>query len=264
MNVNYRTTEAVTWAIIADIMRRHEATAGLRVIETHPGGGQYDCRTILQPTATDFGPHVHFNLQSGNAACFGTFGQPRRVERPHWAGEDQGPDRLACVEAVLQAEHRMEVVNDLEAKLGLPSPARSPATTRHALSYRVMAEIVARSMLDGPVVRWMNGREDTSGYEPSDPIRSPLRRVPEIARRLAEPGAERPRTPADALGYGHWILMTRKNVHGDPDPIAVVDALDGLLYRLDGQGEPLDLLGLYDEVGRDVRRLVDKLSGLVR
>jgi len=104
-------------------------------------------------------------------------------------------------------------------------------------------------------------REDTSGYEPSDPIRSPLRRVPEIARRLAEPGAKRPRTPANAAGYPYWILTTRKEVHGDPDPIAIVDALDGLLYRLYGQGEPLDLLGGYNEVGRDVRRLVDMLNG---
>lgn len=259
MNVNYRVTEAVTWTLIADIMRRHEATAGLRVIETHPGGGQYDCRTILQPTATDFGPHIHFNLQSGNAACFGTFGPRRAVERPEWACGERDPDRLAYVEAVLQAEHRMQVVNYIEATLGLPSPARSPATTRHALSYRVMAEIAARSMLDGPIVRWVNGREDTSGYEPSNPIRSPLRRVPEIARRLAEPGAERPRTPADAPGYRHWILTARKKPHADPDILAIVDALDGLLFRIDGQGEPLDLLGLYNEVGRDVRRLVDGL-----
>jgi len=56
-------------------------------------------------------------------------------------------------------------------------------------------------------------------------------------------------------------LTTRKEVHGDPDPIAIVDALDGLLYRLYGQGEPLDLLGGYNEVGRDVRRLVDMLNG---
>jgi hypothetical protein len=50
--------------------------------------------------------------------------------------------------------------------LGLPSPARSPATTRHGLSYRVMAEVAGRSMLDGPIIRWENGREDTSGYGP--------------------------------------------------------------------------------------------------
>jgi len=40
VTVNYRFTEAVTLALIADIMRRREATSDLRVIETHPGGGQ--------------------------------------------------------------------------------------------------------------------------------------------------------------------------------------------------------------------------------
>jgi len=29
-----------------------------------------------------------------------------------------------------------------------------------------MAEVAGRSMLDGPIIRWENGREDTSGYGP--------------------------------------------------------------------------------------------------
>ncbi|MBM3496776.1 MAG: hypothetical protein FJX72_21010, partial [Armatimonadetes bacterium] len=230
MNVNHGFTEAITWALIADIMRRHEAAAGLRVIETHPGGGQYDCRTILQPTASDYGPSIFFNLLSDNAKCFGSFGPPRRVERPEWAGADQGPDRLAYVEAVLRADHRMEVVNYLEAMLGLPSPTRSPATTRHALSYRVMAEVAARAVFDGPVVRWVNGREDASGYPQDDPVRPVLRLVPAIARLLDARAVEQPSTPADAAGYRYWVWTTRTKPHADAVIVAIVDVLDGLLY----------------------------------
>jgi hypothetical protein len=254
MNVNCRTTEAVTWTLIADLMRRHEATAGLRVIETHPGGGQYDCRTILQPTATDYGPCIDFNLQSGNAACSGTFGCRRQVDRPWWAGEDQGPDRLAYVEAVLQAPHRMEVVNLLEAMLGLPSPARSPVTTRHGLAYRLMAEVASRAILGGPGVRWENGREDTSGYGSDDPIRPALRHVPEISRTLDK--RDEPATPADSPGYRYWLWTTRAKDDGRV-AIAALDALDGVLYRLDGQSGTMDLMDTYNEVGRNVRRLTD-------
>ncbi len=255
MNANYRFTEAATWLLIADLMRRHEHPAGLRVIETHPGGGTYDCRTVLKPSATDFGPNIHFNIQSGNATCNGTFGARRPVRSPRWAGDE--PDRLAYVDAVLQAPNRMDVVNHLEAMLGLPSPPESPVTTRHALSYRLMAEVAARSIFDGPVVRWENGREDTAGYGSDDPIRLPLRRVPEIARRLAE--ASEPRTPADAKGYRYWILTTRQQPGETGEAAAIVDALDAMLYRLNGKDEPVDLYERYDEVGRNLRRLADSI-----
>lgn len=260
MNFNYRITEAITWALIADLMRRHEATAGLRVIETHPGGGQYDCRSIVQLSDGHWGNDVSFNLQSGNASCSGAFGEEqRRVEHPIWAGEDQGWDRLAYIDAVLQAEHRMQVVNLLEAKLGLPSPSRSPATTRHALSYRVMAEVAKRSILDGPVIRWENGREDTSGWEPSDPVHTALRRVPEIASLLDKADKGRLRSPTDLPGYRYWIWTLREESHADTEIVAIIDAIDCLLYRLNGKDKPLDLMNRYNEVGRDVRRLVDSL-----
>jgi len=45
--------------------------------------------------------------------------------------------------------------------------------------------------------------------------------------------------------------------------VVVAEPLDAVLYRLDGQGAPLDLLGLYGEVGRVVRRLVDGSVGVV-
>lgn len=257
MNANYRFTEAATWLLIADLMRRHEHAAGLRVIETHPGGGTNDCRTVLKPTATDFGPCIHFNIQSGNATCFGTFGARRPVPRTSWAGDEL--DRLAYVDAILQAHHRMEVVNHLEAMLGLPSPARSPATTRHALTYRLMAEVAARSIFDGPVVRWENGRYDTAGYGPDDPIQPQLRRVPQIVRRLGE--AIVPATPTDAAGYRYWILTTRQRPDDPGEATAIVDALDAILYRFDGKDEPVDLHERYDGVGRNLRRLVDSVSG---
>ena len=255
MEINYRLKEAATWTLIADIMRRHESTAGLRVIETHPGDGQYDCRTIIQPTDDDFGPDIHFNLQSGNATQFGKFGPRRPLEYPEWAGKN--PEKLAYVEAVLQADHRMQVVNHLEAMLGLPHIKKSPATSAHALCYRLMAEVASRTIFDGPVVRWKNGREDTSGYPPDDPIRPALQLVPEIARSLTEPPSSR--NPADAPGYKYWIWTTRKKLHESGTAVAIVDALEGTLYWIDAPSDPIRLMAKYDEVGRNVQKLVNSL-----
>jgi hypothetical protein len=108
------------------------------------------------------------------------------------------------------------------------------------------------------VVRWENGREDTAGYGSDDPIRPPLRRVPEIARRLAE--ASEPPTRADATGYRYWILTTRQQAGDTGEASAIVDALDAMLYRFDGKDEPVDLHERYDEVGRNLRRLVDSVA----
>ena len=64
-------------------MRRHEATAGLRVIETHPGGGQSDCWTVIQPTPTGYGSAIHFNVgsaaRSSQSTCSGSTTGPVAV-----------------------------------------------------------------------------------------------------------------------------------------------------------------------------------------
>lgn len=250
MNFNARITEAVTWRLIADLMRRHESTAGLRVIETHPGGGLYDCRTILQPSATDFGPHIDFNLQSGNAHCFGMFGT-------HQADGDQ-PEPLAYVAQTLQAGHAMQVVNRLEKILGISSPQRSPSTTAHALAYLVMAEIAGRAALHGAPVSWRNGRHDSSGFQATDPVRQELRQVPEIAEKLDDLAAGH--SPADAAGYRYWIWTVPASAHLAEQLVAIVDAVDGLFFRLGEQPKKIALMQAYDAVRRDVRRLVSALE----
>jgi hypothetical protein len=111
-----------------------------------------------------------------------------------------------------------------------------------------MAEVAARSIFDGFVVRWENGRDDTAGDRSDDPIRPLLRRAPEIACRLAE--VSKSPTPADASGYRYWTLTTKQQDNE-------ASAIDAKLYRFDGKHEPVDLHEKYDEFGRNLRLLVE-------
>jgi hypothetical protein len=252
-----RVIEATTWLLVADLMRRHEKAQGLRVIETHPGGGTYDCRTILQPTLHEFGSKVDLNLASGNLHVHVPMGKPRR---PKPLPEIAGFAPLPYVEAMLRAEHRMQVVQCVEALVGLPSVRKSPATTRQALVYRLMAEIAFRAMFDGPRVRWENGRFDTSGYGPDDPIRPELRQVPALAARLGDPAPIG--TVADRPGYWAWLWMSRPDSKTEQRAVAVL-TIDAEFFVLDRNAAPLDVYSEYSANGRSVSALATQLISSV-
>ena len=42
--------EAASWRVVAELVRRHPT---IRVIETHPGGDQYDCLQLLLAPSSD-------------------------------------------------------------------------------------------------------------------------------------------------------------------------------------------------------------------
>ena len=64
--------EAVSWALIYQIMRRYHAAYELRLWETHPCGGQYDCLSIHSMRPDDIRNHgfgtsiFDFNLGAGS------------------------------------------------------------------------------------------------------------------------------------------------------------------------------------------------------
>ena len=45
-NYRYQITAAVAWQIIYQIMRRYHHKYSLRILETHPCSGQYDCLSV--------------------------------------------------------------------------------------------------------------------------------------------------------------------------------------------------------------------------
>lgn len=257
MQFDPRLVEAVTWLLLADLMRCHEAAHGLQIAETHPGGGQYDCRTLFRPTTTDFGVLAHFNLQSGNAH----FGVPMPPTRrlPELVGAEPDGGRLAYVAAALSCTGRRPVRKWLEARLGLGPRKGLPSWTRHSLTYAVMAGVAARFALLGPRVRWENGLEDTSGWQSDDPVRPEVRAVPALAAQLEAGGATF--DPGRHPAQGAWILMVAANDAQTLRPVAVLDT-GAVLYDLTQPATQEDLFVMFGPARR-VGAVVNKLAALV-
>ena len=129
-------------------MEATRAVPTLTVVETHPGGGQYDCLTLL-----DDGVHIDIN----------------RIGSIHVHKGRKGPamslmDHATWIRAVVQPGGARKVTEQLLDAAGLPFPARRPASTPRVLTYRVIARLLAARVLDRPDWDVRSQFVDTSGY----------------------------------------------------------------------------------------------------
>src|SRR6266852_4486523 len=107
--LRYQIRTAVTWTIVAQLFRRQGHLGFLRVLETHPGGGQYDCLSlylVAKPDGLIYGGRgssrrhlCDFNQGSGRLRVFdvGRDGQTTVEELP-W------PNKADYVAAFLVAD----------------------------------------------------------------------------------------------------------------------------------------------------------------
>lgn len=252
-----RITEVATWTLLADLMRRHEAAHALRIIETHPGGGQYDCRALFTASKGEVRSLVDFNLASGNAHIWNSVGKPRPRPALSWASAEG--DRVAYVPAAVESDDRREVRHWFEAVLGLPVVAYAPPWSRHSLTYGIIAGIAARHAFLGAQVRGENGAIDTSGEPPEDTVRPEVRAVPAYAERLRH--MDGLATPLHHPAYEAWLLM----VAGRKQPAKAVALLgiDACLYVLDKPDKVVDLYAQWQKAGQKLAPVVERLDGLV-
>ena len=151
---------AVAWRTAAEIIRRHPAL-DLRLLETHPGGGQYDGVTLVR------GPdHIlvcSFNL-AGSSLLLGPPLRPARSttqETPYpptvdlWRYPQHG-----------WAEDRRALAIAMEAHLGFPDPpAHHQPSSPTVLALAVIAELLDRLALSDRPVDLRNGWYDSSGHD---------------------------------------------------------------------------------------------------
>jgi hypothetical protein len=135
--------EALSWKLASEFHRRHPS--GLSIIETHPGGGQYDCLTFIRQGKV----LAHLN----RFGSFTSMKAPKAVIS--W---DQIWKRGLMDEGI------GEVLAQMSRACELLAPAKLPPTSRESLAYRVMAGIIAAVVFDQSGWGWCNGQEDTSGY----------------------------------------------------------------------------------------------------
>lgn len=225
--------EAVSWRVAAELIRRHPSR--LRAIETHPGGGQYDCLTVVDRRGWELG-HIDLNR-------IGTAHIRRRFDRP----DADGYHRYHGFWGAYLASHPHKVLGALERHAGLPDVPKLPSSTPTSLSFRVAAACVAPVALGVRRWEWRNGFLDTSGWT-SEPREALFAAFPDADARRVVRLREDPLPPECRF----WFLLR------DEEPILALETT-GRLWR--HTGETLDLMSAYRHAGRRLAPIVNDLIG---
>ncbi len=231
---NRQVLEAVSWRVASELVRRHPRR--LRVIETHPGGGQYDCLTLIDRRGWR-GGHIDLN-RIGTAHVHVRFDDPNR----------DGHHRYHGFWGAYLSEHPLEVLRMLERHAGLPDVGHLPTSTRTSLSFRFAASCMAPVALGLRRWEWRNGFDDNSGWESG--VREDLfAAFPALAERRAV------RLDGDPLSseYRFWFLLR------EGEPLLALESV-GLVWGSD-RTAAVDLRDAYRRAGRRLAPLVNALVG---
>lgn len=218
--------EAASWRLCSELARRHPHA--LRIVELHPGGGQYDCLALVarEPEPQSL---LHAN----------------RVGSIHANPEDDSHGRTWAWAEYLTAREPRHFLLDVEQALRLDPPPMVPAATPWTLSWRAIASALASEILGVSGLRAMNGMLDTSGWEGG----------PRAELFEAFPGARdasRRSNDADLLdqpAYRFWFLL-----HGD-EPCVAVESDSSRCWWRDGTEHHL-----YEDYTSNRRRLATTVA----
>jgi hypothetical protein len=225
--------EAASWELAAGVVRRYPFR--FRVIETHPGGGQYDCLTLIDKSRQSQLDHIDLN-RAGSIFVWAKQGGWAWVWRGAWS-------------ELVAKEDTESLVDRLCRRSMLPMPSASPRTSPTSNGVRFVAAFLKQAMF-GPT-HWdcRNATEDTSGG--SGGTRTSLfDRFPRARQRL-EVGER-----GDLFGvpgYRFWFLQQER------EPRLALELSRGTAWLQDGR--EIDLVALYRKEGRRIAPLVWAAAG---
>lgn len=218
--MNRALIEIASWSLASELTRRFPHR--FRIIETHPGDGQYDCLTIVEGVR-----HIcDFNRE-------GQF---------HPSGDQPPIDVWDLLE---HGENPKHLLDRLCAALAISVPQFLPPCSPPILIYRLIAAHLRNTVFTPDTWSCINGFLDTSGWSSS--VRDECFSVfPEAQRR------QRIREDSDLSNqpaYRFWFLC-RNNV-----PLLCFETNGTAITR---KGEHIDLAALY----KTKRSLIQLLAAL--
>jgi len=230
-------SNALAWWVAAELLRRHPGA--LQVIETHPGGGQYNCVSVYRsPLSSPSSALVDMNVDPG-------------THLTHASWFDRMGERFNWLEVLLAADRREYVVEQLERVEGLTVPPRTPSTTEQSIGALVIASFLERSIL-GPS-HWTAANAVGDGEYGANPRTDLLEALPELREEYGAAASE----PGIESLYGVWFVGSASG--GGPfamdQPAFAVDLAGGRLWK-PGGGSSIDLMAKYQSVDRSLDALV--------
>ena len=222
-DINERLRIVQSWWLGSELVRRHP---DLTLIETHPGGAQYDCLTLVR-AGREVEPLVHMN----------------RIGKIHivasdlsmtWAEERDFGDRHGAVRRI-------------ESAAGLSAPQATPPSAPTVLSLRAIYRILASMLNEREPWDARSAYYDSSG-EGSGSV--DLSAFPSAANSIKVP---RPNDPFGQPGYRFWCLGPG---HAS---VAILDSDGGVHLR----DKETSLSDAYVRSGRSLTAAISMTLGAV-
>jgi hypothetical protein len=239
LDVPRRLREALSWEISSELVRRHPEE--LMLAELQPGGGQYDCMTIVSLHGEEMSFMNRISKGHINVALRHTLD-----DRPNWT-------------QVLLADDRRTVVELIERDMGLVAPRETPLTTGRSIGYRVIAEMILQKALSKNSLFASHGWYDGEIHELNAKM-SFFKAIPPAHEALiASMGAELFRSSAANFWFVFELEPGKQDTHFlefDPvanPPLFAVDCYQGKLY---GPRVSIDLMNEYKVNERNLDKLV--------
>ena len=223
INLPYTVKRALAWWIAAEMIRRHPDE--IRVIETHPGGGLYDCVSLFRREPED-ALVAHMNLE-GHIAHESWFDN-------HSSNADceVADPRFNWLEVLAAEDRRKYVIEALEGVCGFMSPNETPPTARRSIGPRVIARFAEAAAFTTRTWHIRNAVYDSSGMWSG---------VHHWVRDIKGPGFQS--LESDMLGdphYRYWFVLDHEF-----RAAAVIDVDLGFAWRRDRSDVAYQLMDLY-------------------
>ena len=147
ININAQLIEIASWRIVSELLRRYPGRFIL--IETHPGGGQYDCLAI-------------YTKDLKHIADFNRVGSFHIFERLDGKQVTQEPMDIWL--ALITEKRPQKILDEICTNLGLLIPKRVPSSTPEIITYRFIAAFLAGTAFGRDKWECRNGMLDSSGF----------------------------------------------------------------------------------------------------
>ena len=216
--------EVLSWKIVSEFMRCFPGK--FKIIETHPGGGQYDCLSIVDGKDTVL---AHFN-RKGQLTIF------HKCDPSTFMAIDRSTPPVDIWKSFLTVDRSIkEHLSHLLSLLNLTLPKPRPPSTPEILVYRFIAGVLKYTMYCG--TRWgcRNGFVDTSGYG-GGIAKDYFTHFTKAKERLHI------RKPNDLSGipaYRYWFILKQEN------PVACLET-NGTLWTVDDKSFRLQDIYKHD------------------
>lgn len=255
---------ACAWRIVAEVFRRHRPTRDLRVNHLHPGlsaGGHLLITEGPMLAEGDMSKRPSLSLGCGGGSGAGyfqsdvPFGVPRAR---HAEADSEESDALEVCRALVALESPRRVVDEVDARAGLPVVGPLSPMDRSTFVARVIAGFMEQRAFSPTGWRPSCGWYDTSalGSQVSDWIAA----FPEEWRVLRAPKTV-DNVARLSSGAARFWLLARTGLH--PEPRSSIEPADGPAMVLDMATGRASLAGI-DKPPFDLWSYCQSSGGRVR